>query len=97
MSTAPAAADPRYPVGPFQLPTSFSDAERRETATVLAAGQGTVLRFADRIETGVPGRLAFDSVPENLRDRPTLSVLLEAAGGRQASISAAAQPRKNSG
>jgi hypothetical protein len=41
------------------------------------------LRFADRIETGVPGRLAFDSVPANLRDRPTLSVLLEAAGGKQ--------------
>jgi len=60
-----------------------SDAERRESATVLAAGQGTVLRFADRIETGVPGRLAFDSVPSNLRDRPTLSVLLEAAGGKQ--------------
>ncbi|MCX7156329.1 MAG: DUF4139 domain-containing protein [Rhodocyclales bacterium] len=58
--------------------------ERRETATVLAAGQGTVLRFNDRIETGVPGRLAFDSVPANLRERPTLSVLLEAAGGKQA-------------
>ncbi len=58
--------------------------ERRERATVLAAGQGTVLRFADRIETGVPGRLAFDSVPANLRERPTLSVLLEAAGGKQA-------------
>ena len=43
-----------------------------------------VLRFADRIETGVPGRLAFDSVPSNLRDRPTLSILLEAAGGKQA-------------
>ena len=57
--------------------------ERREKATVLAAGQGTVLRFADRIETGVPGRLAFDSVPANLRDRPTLSVLLEAHGGSQ--------------
>jgi len=57
--------------------------ERRERATVLAAGQGTVLRFGDRIETGVPGRLAFDSVPSNLRDRPTLSVLLEAAGGKQ--------------
>lgn len=58
--------------------------ERREHATVLAAGNGTVLRFADRIETGVPGRLAFDSVPPNLRDRPTLSVLLEAVGGKQA-------------
>jgi hypothetical protein len=65
-------------------PHPTSDAERRETATVLAAGEGTVLRFADRIETGVPGRLAFDSVPANLRDRPTLSVLLEAAGGKQA-------------
>ncbi len=65
-------------------PHPSNDTERRETATVLAAGQGTVLRFADRIETGVPGRLAFDSVPPNLRDRPTLSVLLEGAGGRQA-------------
>ncbi|MBI5899281.1 MAG: DUF4139 domain-containing protein [Rhodocyclales bacterium] len=64
-------------------PHPTTDAEKRETATVLAAGQGTVLRFADRIETGVPGRLAFDSVPANLRDRPTLSVLLDAAGGRQ--------------
>lgn len=57
--------------------------DKRERATVLATGQGTVLRFADRIETGVPGRLAFDSVPSNLRDRPTLSVLLDAAGGKQ--------------
>jgi len=63
-------------------PTTGED--RRERATVLAAGQGTVLRFSDRIETGVPGRLAFDSVPPNLRDRPTLSILLEAAGGKQA-------------
>jgi hypothetical protein len=65
-------------------PHPTTDGERREKATVLAAGQGTVLRFADRIETGVPGRLAFDSVPPNLRDRPTLSVLLDAAGGKQA-------------
>ncbi|MDP2826243.1 MAG: DUF4139 domain-containing protein [Sulfuritalea sp.] len=62
--------------------------DRRERAVVLAAGQAgyasAVLRFSDRIETGVPGRLAFDSVPANLRERPTLSVLLEAAGGKQA-------------
>ncbi|RTL55810.1 MAG: DUF4139 domain-containing protein [Rhodocyclaceae bacterium] len=58
-------------------------AETREKATVLAAGQGTVLRFADRIETGVPGRIAYDSVPPNLRDRPTLSVLFDGAGGNQ--------------
>lgn len=51
-------------------------AETSETATVLAANNGVVLKYKDRIETGVPGRLAFDSVPANLRDRPTLSILL---------------------
>lgn len=60
-----------------------SGEERRERATVLAANGGVVLRFPDRVETGVPGRLAFDGVPPDLRDRPTLSVLLEAAGGTQ--------------
>jgi len=57
--------------------------ERREKATVLAANSGTVLRFADRIETGVPGRLVFDQLPPNLRDRPTLSVLFDGKGGEQ--------------
>jgi len=59
-------------------------AETAEKATVLATNGGTVLRFANRIETGAPGRIVFDSVPPNLRDRPTLSVLLEATGGEQA-------------
>lgn len=58
-------------------------ADTAERATVLATNNGTVLRFGDRIETGAPGRIVFDSVPPNLRDRPTLSVLLEAAGGEQ--------------
>ena len=57
--------------------------ERMEKARVLSANSGTVLRFADRIETGVPGRIVFDNVPENLRDRPTLSVEFEGAGGSQ--------------
>ena len=47
-------------------------AETVETAEVLAASGGVVLRIGDRIETGVPGRIVFDSVPANLRDRPTL-------------------------
>ena len=47
-------------------------AETREPVTVLATNGGTVLKFGDRIETGVPGRLAFPGVPDNLRDRPTL-------------------------
>ncbi|HET9463183.1 MAG TPA: DUF4139 domain-containing protein [Thiobacillus sp.] len=51
-------------------------AETRETATVLATNGGVVLKFADRIETGVPGRLAFSGVPDTLRDKPTLVVAL---------------------
>jgi len=49
--------------------------EFSELATVLAANDGVVLRFADRVETGIPGRLAFSGVPASLRDRPTLSML----------------------
>ncbi|MFZ5484393.1 MAG: DUF4139 domain-containing protein [Pseudomonadota bacterium] len=51
-------------------------AETFETARVLSANSGVVLQFPDRIETGVPGRLAFDSVPGTLRDQPTLSMRL---------------------
>jgi len=47
-------------------------AEVRETAVVLAANAGVVLKFGDRIETSVPGRLAFATVPDSLRDHPTL-------------------------
>ncbi len=58
--------------------------EKRETANVLATNGGVVLKFADRIETGVPGRLAFSSVPDNLRDKPTLVISLSsAAAGEQ--------------
>jgi hypothetical protein len=53
-----------------------SGAETRETATVLATNDGVVLKFADRIETGVPGRLAFPGVPATLRDKPTLVISL---------------------
>jgi hypothetical protein len=47
-------------------------AESLEQATVLAANDGVVLKIGDRVETGIPGRIVFDSVPPNLRDRPTL-------------------------
>ncbi|MCC6658492.1 MAG: DUF4139 domain-containing protein [Rhodocyclaceae bacterium] len=60
-------------------------AETRETAEVLATNGGVVLKYADRIESGVPGRIAYGSIPPNLRDRPTLVVQLESgAAGRQA-------------
>ncbi|MBT9568894.1 MAG: DUF4139 domain-containing protein [Thiobacillus sp.] len=51
-------------------------AETRETATVLSTNDGVVLKFADRIESGIPGRLAFSGVPDNLRDQPTLVISL---------------------
>jgi hypothetical protein len=47
-------------------------AETSEKATVLSANNGIVLKYGSRIETGLPGRIVYDDVPENLRDRPTL-------------------------
>jgi len=66
-----------------------SGEDRFESATVLAANNGVVLKVGDRIETGVPGRLVFPDVPGNLRDRPTLVVSLEntAAGAQDVELS----------
>ena len=63
--------------------------EKRETASVLASNGGVVLKFADRIETGVPGRLAFSGVPDNLRDKPTLVISLSSpqAGAQNLELS----------
>src|ERR1051325_2344142 len=59
-------------------------AESFETATVLAANSGVVLKIGDRIETGLPGRIVYDGVPPNLRDRPTLvTELLSRRAGSQ--------------
>jgi hypothetical protein len=59
-------------------------AETRERALVLAANNGIVLKFGDRIETGNPGRLAFPGVPDGLRDKPTLVIsLINSAQGEQ--------------
>jgi hypothetical protein len=59
-------------------------AETRERAVVLAANNGVVLKFGDRIEVGNPGRLAFPGVPEGLRDKPTLVIsLIDSAQGEQ--------------
>ncbi len=66
--------------------------EVTETATVLSVNNGVVLKIGDRIEVlqanGVPTRVIFDKVPENLRARPTLSVMVEAdaAGRRDATL-----------
>lgn len=56
-----------------------------EEATVLAANDGAVLRYPDRIETAVIGHLAYPDVPSNLRDQPTLVLHLQApAAGKGA-------------
>lgn len=59
--------------------------EITETATVLSVNDGVVLRIGNRIEAlrddGIPTRVVFDSIPENLRPQPTLSVTVDADGG----------------
>lgn len=56
--------------------------EVREEAQVLATNGGVVLKFADRIETSVPGRIIFPGVPANLRARPTLVLSLHSPKDR---------------
>ena len=68
-------------------------AETREQAEVLATNGGVVLKIGQRIEIlrddGLPVRVIFDKVPDNLRARPTLSVTVIGAhaGTRRATLS----------
>lgn len=68
-------------------------AETRERAKVLAVNGGVVIQIGERIEVlrddGLPVRVIFDSIPPNLRARPTLSVTVEAAaaGARPLTLS----------
>ena len=68
-------------------------AETREQAQVLATNGGVVLKIGERIEVlrddGLPVRVIFDKVPENLRAHPTLSVTVigSHAGVRPATLS----------
>jgi hypothetical protein len=67
-------------------------AETREVAKVLATNGGVVLQIGERIEVlrddGLPVRVIFDRVPDNLRARPTLSVTLDSSrsGTRPATL-----------
>jgi hypothetical protein len=65
-------------------PTTGEESEQE--AIVLSNGSGTVLRVGDRIESGIPGRLIFPSVPENLRDRPTLTMLVKSKSSEPQSV-----------
>jgi len=48
-----------------------------EKARVLSAAGGVVLKVGDHIESGIPGRLIYPDVPDDLRDRPTLTMLVD--------------------
>jgi hypothetical protein len=67
--------------------------EITETATVLSVNDGVILKIGDRIEAlrddGIPTRVIFTSIPENLRATPTLSVTVDAAsaGARNVTLS----------
>ena len=57
--------------------------QTHEKATVLSVNSGVVLRIGNRIEVlsadGLPTQVIFNSIPENLRAQPTLSVTVDAA------------------
>lgn len=55
--------------------------ETREPATLLSTDGGVVLGFADRIETDIPGRIAYPAIPPSLYDKPTMHILLNTASG----------------
>ncbi|MGA7595483.1 MAG: DUF4139 domain-containing protein, partial [Gallionella sp.] len=61
-------------------------AETSEQALILATSQGVVMKIGDRIETGIPGRIVYPDVPANLRDRPTLVMLLNNNGASQQDV-----------
>ncbi|MFM9834683.1 MAG: DUF4139 domain-containing protein [Methylophilaceae bacterium] len=61
-------------------------AETTEKATVLSANNGVVLKIGNRIETGLPGRIVYDDVPENLRDRPTLVTQINNKGATDQTV-----------
>ena len=47
----------------------------RETARLLSTHDGVVLEYADRIETGLyDSHIVFPTLPNDLRDRPTLTL-----------------------
>lgn len=60
--------------------------EKVESAKVLSAQDGVVLQIGDRIETGIPGRIAFDALPATLREKPTLLATFDAAEAQPATL-----------
>ncbi len=55
--------------------------ETPESATLLSTSGGVVLKFADRIETDIPGRLVYSVIPSDLHDKPAMHILLNTTSG----------------
>lgn len=51
--------------------------EKYLEATVLSTAGGVVLKIGNDIETAVYGRLIYPDVPANLREKPTLTMLVD--------------------
>ena len=60
--------------------------EAVEVAKVLSATNGVVLQVGNRIETGIPGRIAYDALPPGLREKPTLFATFETPGDAAATV-----------
>ncbi|WP_182417558.1 DUF4139 domain-containing protein [Bartonella sp. HY038] len=64
--------------------------ENSEKAVLLSNNSGLVLKYNDRIEIGLPkdARIKFDTLPHNLRDRPTLitDIMSEETGNKEVKI-----------
>lgn len=58
--------------------------ETEKKARVLSTNGGVVLQIDDQIETGLPGRIVYPRVPENLRSQPTLLIdLMQKKAGKE--------------
>jgi hypothetical protein len=60
--------------------------EKTESATVLSARDGVILKIGDRIETGIPGRIVYDTLPPTLREKPTLIATLDSQAAQPATL-----------
>ncbi|MDQ2694627.1 MAG: DUF4139 domain-containing protein [Pseudomonadota bacterium] len=64
--------------------------ETLERGTLLSVAEGgAVFRFDQRIETfgpKTPWRFVFDEVPENLRERPTLTMLVQSTNDQERTV-----------
>lgn len=60
--------------------------ETIEVATVLSTNSGVVLKIGNKIVTNPKGDYIFDSVPDNLRDQPTLVTQLTSSSNKTQTV-----------